>query len=149
MGEPANGDGCFAPLLRGVRREGETWDALVAVALGRPTRSRLGKYLAKFRNKVTFRYDERGIRRGYRQRYLKDPPAKPRVSLGGSVQATRFYFADDSVREHLGRQLGIESWLDEMKRIVDATTRITRALGPILRNFVNRRGYRMKAVSSG
>ena len=95
---------------------------------------------AGFQNKVSFRYDETGIRRGYLQRYIKDPPSMPRVSLGGSVQATRFHFADDSVREHLERQLGVENWLDEMKRIVDATTRITRALGPILRNFVNRRG---------
>ena len=71
-------------------------DALVAVALGKPTRSRLGKYLGQFRNKVPFRYDERGIRRGYRQRYLQDPSSESRVSLGGSVQATRFYFADDS-----------------------------------------------------
>jgi hypothetical protein len=113
-------------------------DALVAVALGKPTRSRLGKYLGQFRNKVSFRYDERGIRRGYRQRYLQDPSSESRVSLGGSVQATRFYFADDSAREHLERQLGIENWLDEMKRIVDATTRITRALGPILRNLTGR-----------
>ena len=113
-------------------------DALVAVALGKPTRSRLGKYLGQFRNKVSFRYDERGIRRGYRQRFLKGPPAKPRVSLGGSVQGTRFYFADDSVREHLEGQLGGEEWLHEMKRIVDATTRITRALGPILRNLTGR-----------
>ena len=62
------------------------------------------------------------------------------------MPATRFTFADDSVREHLERQLGGEEWLDEMKQIVDATTRIARALGPILRNFVNRRGYRMKAL---
>ena len=56
--------------------------------------------------------------------------------------------ADGSVEKHLGAKLGAENWPDEMKRIVGATTRITRALGPILRNFVHRRGYRMKAVAS-
>ena len=133
------------------RRAGETWDALVAVALGKPTKSRLGKYLAGFRNKVSFRYDERGIRRGYRERYLTDPPPGlgPLVSLGGSVQAARFYFADASVENYLGGQLGAEDWVDEMKRVADAVTKITRALGPILRNFVHRRGYRMRAVTEG
>ncbi|MDP6777368.1 MAG: hypothetical protein QGI83_11455 [Candidatus Latescibacteria bacterium] len=131
------------------RRAGDTWDALVAVALGKPTRSRLGKYLAGFRSKVSFRYDERGIRRGYRERYFSDPPSEPRVSLGGSVQATRFYFADASMEDYLGGQVGSEDWVDELKRIADATTRITRALGPILRNFVHRRGYRMRAVTEG
>lgn len=73
---------------------GKHWEAIVSVAIGRPSRDPLAKALVIIRNKVAFHYDAAQIGLAYHAFFAKKSADPPVLSKGPTLGASRFYFVD-------------------------------------------------------
>ena len=90
----------------------DAWYSMVQVALGSVPTDSLGQCLLMVRNKLAYRYDPRGIHKGYRNHFFgegrEDDSAF--ISRGADMGATRFYFADAAAFGYLREVPGGEDW---------------------------------------
>lgn len=132
-------------LVRTLRKEHrDCWTMLVAVAKGHPGRATAeSKLLVQIRNNVAFHYyDPKMLARGYANVFTSPNDERQRaamVSLGPTMQATRFYFADAAAQAAM-RAIGtgtINAEADE--RIALLAQIANQALAPLVEAFVRSR----------
>ncbi|MGZ5442389.1 MAG: hypothetical protein ACXW5U_09825 [Thermoanaerobaculia bacterium] len=75
----------------------KSWETLVRIKKGSKSDDPLARYVYWARNQVAFHYDPRSIRQGYELAFRDPARNVPYVSIGRSMAATRFYFADAAV----------------------------------------------------
>jgi hypothetical protein len=137
----------FRKVLKQLSKTGrEAWSALETVAQetavkDKTTERPLVRALRYVRNKVAFHYDPEHIRKGF-ERAFADPATvgEPMLSRGGSLQKTRFYFADAAaeafIRENDTDQ-AVTEFLHGHGELVD---NINQALYEVVTKFIASRG---------
>jgi hypothetical protein len=122
----------------------ESWDALVAASLQKPTSSPLNKALLMVRNKVSFHYDPKELYRGYRWHFLRSlESTEPAfVSRSTNMRGSRFYFADAAADGYL--QSLAENTDSSTNRLADITAELNRAIMQIVDRFIQKRGFAYK-----
>ena len=118
----------------------KAWDTLVDASAQKTTSNPANKALLMVRNKVSFHYDPKEVFRGYREHFLREPPVTKDafISRGGSMRASRFYFADAAAASYL--QSLVESSGETENRLLDLTNDLALALKGIVDRFIQRRG---------
>jgi len=146
--EPLLSDPGFRRAVKRVPKSSrESWDAIVAAALARPSESPVTKALLLARNKVSFHYDGRELLKGYRLRFGQGgPTAEPYVSRGATMLGTRFYFADAAAQAYLNRCLETEDSRKQFGPASPLMHQVNIALHEIVISFVESRGFAWRRV---
>lgn len=136
----------FSEITRILNRDARAaWKDLVNVALQRKIKGDRANLLARIRNKVTFHYDIDELFRGYKSGFFKDNDVLENacISLGNSIESSRFYFADLAIQGYLHKALNIDT-KDFYSSLVKIMEEINTALYDICIKFIQRRGFAWK-----
>ena len=119
------------------------WQAIVSVAIGRPSRTPLAEALLTIRNKVAFHYDAKKIGCAYRAFFAKTSAGRPVLSKGETLGTSRFYFADAAADYFL---LSTDKTKEAKKALLDPKVMegIAAVLFYIVTQFVEMRGFPSK-----
>lgn len=123
------------------------WEAIVSVAIGRPSRDPLAKALVIVRNKVAFHYDAAQIGLAYHAFFAKNSADPPVLSKGATLGASRFYFVDAAADYFL---LSTDKTKEAKKALLDPKLMegIAAVLFYIVTQFVEIRGFPWKVGGS-
>ena len=125
----------------------DAWAAVVAAATNQPGSTPLRKYLERSRNRATFHYDRTRLWEGYEHHFSREPASqfneRAYMSLGRTMAATRFYFADAAVTFAYSLSDRSGGMMSEVNQIVKA---VNRALRNIVEAYIRERG---RSSSSG
>jgi len=123
------------------------WQAIVSVAIGRPSRTPLAKALVIIRNKVGFHYDAEKIGLAYQAFVAKSSADPPVLSRGPTLGASRFYFADAAADYFL---LSTDETKEAKKALLDPKLMegVAAVLFCIVTQFVEMRGSPWKVGKS-
>jgi len=114
------------------------WTVLVAAARGEHTRP--NGFLFRLRNSAAFHYNEVELERAYRSVFVDNAQTAPNAanqsamySVGGDMDATRFYYAD-AAAQRLFLSFGVETPSD--RAIVELAEAVNASLGPLIAAFI-------------
>ncbi len=134
-------DDFFKETIRMINtRARESWTSLVDVALMKEQNN----LLARIRNKVTFHYDINELFAGYKLGFFKNGASQDAcISIGNTLQKSRFYFADVAIQGYLEKKLNltVETFFSSFNNILGE---INNALYDICIKFIQRRGFAWK-----
>jgi hypothetical protein len=122
----------------------KAWKRLVAAGLGKPREAELREYMRVVRNKSVFHYNQwQEILQAYQHFFVATETRNSSafVSLGGSMEATRFYFAD-AVAQTM--YVGTSDTRELFRRADELATLLHVALHGILRAFIVVRTERLR-----
>jgi hypothetical protein len=117
-----------------------SWQSIVAVTLGKKSKSSVAKALAITRNHVAFHYCPEKIGEAYRNHFCGQGKREPLLSRGSCLAETRFYFADAAVEDFVlrdGRTSEARKTLDGSNNLIEI---INDVLFHIVTTFVEARG---------
>jgi len=128
----------------------KSWDELVEVALSDDARPRKSNPLYKIRNKVIFHYDPEGLLAGYKKGFYENDKKKPAcISIGGSLESSRLFFADLAVEGFLKREIDLkdEDYFEPLRKTL---REINNSLIHLVNTFIITRGfsYQLPGISS-
>jgi hypothetical protein len=132
-------------LDRGAR---QSWQVLVDVATGGGGTEPLARALFFLRNKVAFHYDPKGVAQGFRHAFESGGDRRPLVSRGTTLRATRYYFADAAAQAYLNTRVGDEGVAQFFRDISSLLEALNIALGQLVENFIQRRGFAWRTESA-
>jgi hypothetical protein len=142
----------FAALVRRLPRPSRrAWTTLVEVARGATPTDELGKRLLLIRHKVFFHYDLKAIFRGY-SRYFLDAgrvDSRAYVSRGGSMRATRFFFADAAAEGYIHHVSGTAALAEVAEDLAEIVDSINNGLMTIVGRFIQARGFAFRQEVEG
>jgi hypothetical protein len=138
----------FTKVIKQLTAPGRSaWSALVSAAQetsleDKTKESPLVRALRFVRNKVAFHYDTKKLRAGFNQAFV-DPTGQgvPLLSRGGSLQRSRFYFADAAVEAFIREKDTDAAVNDFLRAKGDFVDNINQVLYEIVVKFVTSRGF--------
>jgi hypothetical protein len=138
----------FGKIARKLTRAGrESWSALTTAAeettlKDKANESPMVRALRFVRNQVSFHYDPANLHRGYDGAFLKPAEHRePLISRGGSLQRSRFYFADAAVEAFVREKDTDPAVSDFLRAKGEFIDQINQALYEIVVKFVELRGF--------
>jgi hypothetical protein len=142
-------DKFFKEVLRHVRKDAlKDWYALVDISLNRrTTTNELAKHLMLIRNKISFHYDQKMIRKGYKFLFQRrDDIKKAYISRGLNMDQSRFYFADGAAESYISSLVDSDENVESLfKPTRDAIQQLNVSIRYIVINFIQKR-YAFKKV---
>lgn len=140
-------DPSFQKIVKQLSKPGrEAWAALETVAQetavkDKTTETPLVRALRFVRNKVAFHYDPEHIRQGFEQAFAGAAGAQePMLSRGGSLQKTRFYFADAAAEAFIQENDTDKAVTDFLHGHGELLDDINQALYEVVTKFIASRG---------
>jgi len=138
----------FRKVLKQLSKPGrESWSALETVAQATAVKDKtnekpLIRALRYVRNRVAFHYDPEHIRKGFELAFA-DPNTdrEPLLSRGGSLQRTRFYFADAAAAAFIREKDTDQEVTQFLNGHGELVNDINRALYEVVTKFIASRGF--------
>ncbi len=131
----------------------QDWQGIVDVSLDRSSPNRAAQIImvAKcIRRDIAFHYVGGSVFNGYRKCFLSPGEKNPEhekafLSLGDSMQKTKFYFADAAAQTYLKQYLGAdpESFFRDTQEVFQA---INFCILNLVQSFIDARGFKIEEV---
>ena len=139
-------DNFFKEVIKSIRKDAKvSWKALVDTSFDKFSKNKLAKELMIVRNKISFHYDPKAIRKGYDFFYedikIMD---KAYISRGKNMPESRFYFADAAAESYVKFLYGQNDLQPFFKSVSGHLQELNNAIWYIINNFIAKRGFGFK-----
>jgi hypothetical protein len=118
------------------------WRRVTSLATGKTLNKPMDLLLELLRNKSTYHYDPKELRKAYERRFpsgTADRKKKPLVSLGDNVYGTRFYFADAAALEIIEEEANARGLMPLAPKMTEALRDLSMTFALVLRAFIEGR----------